>query len=217
MGRVKQRYNRRSAQQRFQHVYMPVAGDRCIYCGILSDGKLDHQPPVYILHRFADGGLVTKRAIRERFGECKLVPCCTICNMGLGAFHGRDDNERRREIANWFLVDERYPEDHLVVELGRQLLERRLDGRCGSEIYEFPGVGRFIYIHALFGFIEGDFDCPEEFPDWLQTAQAELVAWLRASPKRKAQYFLDMANLASYNLLPHARDDPRGQFQAQLL
>ena len=83
MGRVKQNYKRGEAERRFQHVYAPVDGDRCIYCGMPSDGKFDHQPPVYILHRFADGGLVTKRAIRERFGQCKLVPCCTICNMGL--------------------------------------------------------------------------------------------------------------------------------------
>lgn len=184
---------------------------------MLSDGKRDHQPPVYILHRFADGGLVTKKAIREQFGECKLVPCCTICNMGLGAFHGRDDNERRREIANWFLVDERHPEDALVLEVGRQLIEKRLQGRLGTEIYDFPGVGRVIYIHALFGFIEGEFAFSDGFPEWLRLTQRELAEWLRAAPRRKSQYFLDMANLASYDLLPHARDDPRGQFQAQLL
>jgi hypothetical protein len=213
MGRVKQRYNRRAAEQRFQHVYQPVAGDRCIYCGMLSDGKLDHQPPIYILHRFADGGLVTKKAIRERFGECKLVPCCTICNMGLGAFHGRDDNERRQEIANWFLVDDRYAEDHLVVEIGRQLIEKRLNGTRGGEIYEFPGVGRVIYINALFGFIDGEFSVPDEFPEWLRLAQCELSEWLRGEPRRKSKYFLDMANLVSYDLLPHARDDPRGQLK----
>ncbi|WP_274628122.1 hypothetical protein [Arvimicrobium flavum] len=213
MGRVKQRYNRRAAEKRFEHVYQPVAGDRCIYCGMPNDGKLDHQPPVYILHRFADGGLVTKKAIRERFGECRLVPCCTICNMGLGAFHGRDDNERRREIANWFLVDERYPEDALVVEVGRQLIESRLDGSRGTEVYDFPGVGRVIYIHALFGFMEGEFNAPDEFPDWLRVTQSELAEWLRAEPKRKSKYFLDMAKLVSYDLLPHARDDPRGQLK----
>lgn len=216
MGRVKKRYNRRAAEKRFEHIYQPIAGDRCIYCGMPSDGKLDHQPPVYILHRFADGGLVTKKAIRERFGECKLVPCCTLCNMGLGAFHGRDDNQRRREIANWFLVDERYPEDALVLEVGRQLIEKRLQGWRGTEIYDFPGVGRVIYIHALFGFMEGEFNAPDEFPEWLRLTQRELAEWLRAVPRRKSQYFLDMANLASYDLLPHARDDPRGQFQAEL-
>lgn len=215
MGRVKQRYNRRAAEKRFEHVYQAVAGDRCIYCGMPSDGKRDHQPPVYILHRFADGGLVTKKAIREQFGECKLVPCCTICNMGLGAFHGRDDNERRREIANWFLVDERYPEDALVVEVGRQLIHRRLEGSAGTKIYGFPGVGRVIYTHVLFGFIEGEFNSPDEFPEWLRLTQRELAEWLRAAPRRKSQYFLDMANLASYDLLPHARDDPRGQFETQ--
>jgi hypothetical protein len=217
MGRVKQRYNRRAAEQRFQHVYQLVTGDRCIYCGMPSDGKFDHQPPVYILHRFADGRLVTKKAIRERFGACKLVPCCTICNMGLGAFHGRDNDERRREIANWFLVDDRYPEDALVVEVGRQLIERRLEGSRGPEICAFPGVGRVIYVNALFGLIEGVFGCPDDFPEWLQTMQAELAEWLRAEPRRKSKYFLEMANLASYELLPDARDNPRGQFQAELI
>lgn len=214
MGRVKERYNRRAAEKRFEHVYHPVAGDRCIYCGMSNDGKYDHQPPVYVLHRFANGGLVTKKAIRERFGECKLVPCCTICNMGLGAFYGRDDNERRREIANWLIVDDRYPEDNLILALGQKLIRDRLQGSRGTEIYEFPGVGRVIYINALGGLIEGQFGCPDEFPEWLQTTQSELAEWLRAAPRRKSQYFLDMANLVSYDLLPHARNDPRGQFNA---
>ncbi|MEQ1938047.1 hypothetical protein ABMA46_07325 [Mesorhizobium sp. CN5-321] len=217
MGRVKERYNRRAAERRFGRVYQLVAGDKCIYCGMPSDGKHDHQPPVYILHRFADGCLVTKKMIRERFGECKLVPCCTPCNMGLGAYHGCNDNDRRREIANWFLVDERHPEDKLVLTLGYKLIEDRLQGNRGTEIYEFPGVGRVIYVNALIGLIEGQFGCPAEFPEWLQTTQSELAEWLRAAPRRKAQYFLDMANLSSYDLLPHARDDPRGQFQAELL
>lgn len=215
MGRVKERYNRRAAEKRFQHVYQPVAGDRCIYCGMPSDGKFDHQPPLYVLHRFADGGLVTKKAIRERFGECKLVPCCTICNMGLGAFHGRDDNERRREIVNWFLVDERYPESEFILEVGRGLIERWLRDGGEKNIFVFPGVGRVIYIHALCGFIDGEFHSPDDFPEWLRLTQGELAEWLRAAPRRKHQYFLDMANLASYELLPHARDDPRGQFATQ--
>ena len=84
MARVKEKYNRKKAEQRFEHVYETVAGDKCIYCGMPSDGEYDHQPPVYILHRFADGGLVTKKAIREQFGQCKLVPCCRVCNMGWG-------------------------------------------------------------------------------------------------------------------------------------
>ena len=94
MGRVKERYSRREAEERFARVYERVAGHRCIYCGISSDGRYDHQPPVYVLHRFADGGLVTERAIREKFGPCKLVPCCTICNMGIGAYHGVDEDRR---------------------------------------------------------------------------------------------------------------------------
>lgn len=213
MGRVKERYNRRAAERRFQHVYQLVAGNSCIYCGMPSDGKFDHQPPVYVLHRFADGGLVTKRAIRKQFGDCKLVPCCTICNMGLGAYHARDDNDRRREIANWFLVDERQPEDKLILALGYKLISERLQGSRGTEVYEFPGVGRVVYISALVGVIEGQFRSADEFPEWLETAQSELAEWLRAEPRRKTQYFLNMANLASYDLLPHARDDPRGQFK----
>lgn len=215
MPRVKAKYNRNQAEKRFAHVYQVVEGHRCIYCGMPSDGKYDHQPPVYILHRFAGGGLVTKKAIREAFGQCELVPCCTICNMGLGSFHGPHDNDRRREIVNWFLVDDQYPEDGLVLELGRRLIENRLNGRGGEDIYGFPGVGRVIYIHALVGLIDGEFHSPDEFPEWLRIAQSELAEWLRAAPRRKPRYFLDMANLESYELRPHARDNPRGQFGEQ--
>jgi hypothetical protein len=211
MSRVKERYRRVKAEKRFARVYETVAGDRCLYCGMPNDGQYDHQPPVYILHRFADGGLVTGKAIRERFGQCKLVPCCTICNMGLGAYHGVDDNDRRKEIVNWFLNDERYPEDKIVLEVGYQLLDERAQGKRGVEVYEFPGVGRAIYLESLLGFIEGDFASPNDFPQWLTAAQTELAEWLRGARRRKSQYFLDMANLESYELLPHARDDPRGQ------
>lgn len=213
MDRVKERYNRYRAEQRFAHIYETAAGDRCIYCGIANDGKYDHQPPVYVLHRFADGGLVTKSAIREQFGQCKLVPCCTICNMGLGTYHGSDDNERRQEIVNWFLEDDSIPEDQLILELGSKLLNDRLQQKRGSEIYEFAGVGRVIYAEALVGLIEGDFNSPDDFPDWLKLAQSELAVWLRDAPRRKSQYFLAMANLESYELRPWARDDPRGQFK----
>jgi hypothetical protein len=213
MARVKERYNRQYAEKRFSPVYETVQGDRCIYCGMPNDGKYDHQPPVYVLHRFADGGLVTKRAIREQFGTCKLVPCCTVCNMGLGAYHGCDDNDRRREIANWFLVDERYPDEELLLLIGHKLLKERLRGRGGPEIYKFPGVGRVIYIEALTGLIEGKFNNPDEFPEWLRVAQSELADWLRGEPRRKSRYFLEMANLESYDLRPHARDNPRGQFR----
>lgn len=215
MARVKERYNRRAAEKRFGRVYKLVVGDNCTYCGMPSDGQYDHQPPVYVLHRFANGELVTKRMVREQFGECKLVPCCTICNMGLGAYHGSDDNDRRREIANWFTLDPRYPDDGLVLEVGRQLIEGWLEGSRGARIFEFPGVGRVIYLNALVGLMEGEFNSPDEFPKWLQLTQRELAEWLRAASRRKSQYFLDMANLASYELLPHARDDPRGQFAGE--
>jgi hypothetical protein len=83
------------------------------------------------------------------------------------------------------------------------------------DIYEFPGVGRVIYMSALVGLIEREFRCPEDFPEWLRVAQSELAEWLRAAPRRKSKYFLDMANLQSYDLVPDARDDPRGQFAGQ--
>jgi hypothetical protein len=212
MARVKEKYSRRKAEKRFARVYETVEGDRCIYCGMPNDGKYDHQPPVYVLHRFANGGLVTRKAIREQFGQCKIVPCCTICNMGLGAYHGADDNERRQEIVNWFLLDDKFPEDKKILDLGYQLIEERARQKRGNEIYEFAGVGRVIYIEALVGWINGDFDSPNDFPDWLKVLQSELAEWLRGAPKRRSTYFLDMANLESYELLPHARDDPRGQF-----
>lgn len=212
MARVKEKYNRQRAERRFAHVYQATGGDRCCYCGMPSDGKVDHQPPVYVLHRFANGGLVTMRAIRERFGECRLVPCCTICNMGLGAYHGKDDADRRGEIVNWFLLDERYPEDKMVLASGYRLLQERVNGQQGPEVYRFPGVGRAVYISALVGLIDGEYESPAGFPDWLKLAQADLSEWLRGAPHRKSQYFLNMANLASYDLLPHARDNPRGQF-----
>lgn len=213
MPRVKQKYIRRIAERRFERVYHKAGGNRCIYCGIANDGKYDHQPPVYVLHRFADGGLVTKKKIREQFGECKLVPCCTICNMGLGAYHGFDDDDRRREIMNWFLADERFPEDSLILEMGRRLIMERLDGSRSLNVYEFPGVGRVIYINALMARMEGP-GVAEGLPNWLQRAQTELADWLRRTPKRKSAYFLSMANLESYELCAHARDNPRGQFFA---
>lgn len=203
MARVKEKYSRTTAERRFARVYEAVDGDKCVYCGMPSDGRYDHQPPVYLLHRFADGSLVTKRAIREKFGQCKLVPCCTICNMGLGAYHGSNDNERREQIVDWFLVDDRFPEDQIVLDLGYQFIEDRAQQNRGTEIYRFPGVGRAIYIEALFGFINGDYDSPDAFPEWLKFMQTELAEWLRGAPKRKSQYFLDMANLESYKLTPY--------------
>ena len=55
------------------------------------------------------------------------------------------------------------------------------------------------------------------FPNGSTVAQRELADWLRMAPRRKSQYFLAMANLESYDLLPHARDDPRGQIGAGAL
>ena len=73
--------------------------------------------------------------------------------MGLGAFHGADNNERRREILNWFLAALATLRTSSM-RLGERLLAGRFEGeRVG--IYAFPGVGRIIYIEALSGFIDG--------------------------------------------------------------
>ena len=133
--------------------------------------------------------------------------------MGLGAYHGADDNDRRREIVDWFLHDERYPEDRIILAVGYRLLQERAQGKRGVEVYEFPGVGRAIYVEALLGIIEGHYARPDDFPQWLSTAQVELAEWLRSARARKSQYFLDMAKLAGYELVPDARDDPRGQLK----
>ena len=101
----------------------------------------------------------------------------------------------------------------MILEIGHQLIEGRAQQKRGNEIYEFIGVGRVIYIEALIGLINGDFDSPDDFPEWLKLMQSELAEWLRGAARRKSQYFLSMANLESYELLPHARDDPRGQFK----
>ena len=58
-------------------------------------------------------------------------------------------------------------------------------------------------------------DNPEHFPSLLKQSQFELSEWLRAAPRRKSDYFLSLANLESYQLFPHARDYPRGQYQKQ--
>ena len=209
---ARQRYDRRAAERRFGHLYASMEGDCCLYCGMSSDGKVDHQPPVYVLHRFANGSQVTKKQVREAFGDCRLVPCCTICNMGLGTFYAPDDRDRRAEIVGWFLEDEQNPLDKMILIAGRQLLEDRLNGRRGPEVYTFPGVGRLIYIAALVGLADGTYRSPDDFPKWLKAGQAELAEWLRGAPRRKYQHFLDMAGLESYQLRPHARSDPRGQF-----
>ena len=120
-------------------------------------------------------------------------------------------------FLNWFLLDPRFPEDELLLRMGEWLLTARLDGKKGTDIYAFPGVGRIIYIESLSGFIDGGFGGPNDIPEWLTVAQRELADWLRMAPRRKSQYFLAMANLESYDLLPHARDDPRGQIGAGAL
>jgi hypothetical protein len=131
--------------------------------------------------------------------------------MGLGAYQGVNDDDRHQEIMNWFVPDARYAEDQLALEMGRQLLDLRIQGRRGPEIYEFPAVGRVIYLHALAAMMT-QVGSPVNFPTWLKQTQSELSEWLRGAPRRKSEYFLRLANLESYERLPHARDDPRGQF-----
>jgi hypothetical protein len=216
MVRILRKYNRRDAERRFSCAYETVSGDRCIYCGMPNNGKVDHQPPVYAHHRFAVGRLVTKREIREQFGPCQLIPCCTICNMGLGAYIGSDINDRRREIADWFLPDDRFLADKLILMMGYGLIKLRFKKRQTQAIYSFAAVGRAIYISALTGLMEDRYTSFDDFPDWLQHAQMELNHWLHAAPKRSAQHFLDMAGLESYRLVPSARSDPRGPFSSSI-
>ncbi|WP_281978549.1 hypothetical protein [Pseudorhizobium flavum] len=117
---------------------------------------------------------------------------------------------KTRLIKTDTLADERYPEDPLILEIGCGLIRRRLEGLSTPNIYEFPGLGGVIYINALIASMGSS--GTQGAPSWLQQVQPELADWLRGAPKRKSAYFLAMANLASYELLPHARDDPRGQF-----
>jgi hypothetical protein len=46
-----------------------VGGDRCIYCGIPNDGKYDHQPSVYVLHRFAPMADLSRSEASENVSE----------------------------------------------------------------------------------------------------------------------------------------------------
>ncbi len=112
---------------------------------------------------------------------------------GLGATRG-PMTTTDVEIVNWFLANDRYPADTVLLEFGCRLIEQRLDGNRGTEIYAIPAVGRVIFTNALLGLIHGEFQSVDDFPEWLQTTQAELAEWLREVPRRKSQYFLNMAS-----------------------
>lgn len=149
---------------------------------------------------------MTASAIRAEFGECHIVPCGTICNMGLGAYHEVDDNDRRREIVDWFLPDDRYPDDRAILDMAT-IGWTNVSGVCEAvRSSSWPSVGRVVCGEVLLGFIHGDFKTPEDFPNWLKVVQSELAECLRGLSKQAS--FLARADLESYDLLPHARSSP---------
>ena len=84
MARVKEKYSRHKAEKRFERIYETVAGDKCIYCGMPSDGEYDHQPPVYILHRFADGGLSLKKQFESNSASANWSRAVVSATWGWG-------------------------------------------------------------------------------------------------------------------------------------
>jgi hypothetical protein len=57
----------------------------------------------------------------------------------------------------------------VFLEFGCRLIEQRLDGKRGNEIYSIPAVGRVIFTNALLGLIDGEFQSFDDFPEWLLT------------------------------------------------
>lgn len=191
------RYNRKSAEERFGHLYTEAPGDECYYCGMPRDGW-DHRPSLFTLHKFAEGRKVTRREIFEQFGECRLVPSCVICNMGIGSFEGENDDDRRQEILNFIdLYDDFGPKKNEwnfgVFTAAAEILFARDEGMLTDEIYAIPLVGRIIMAHALWVKMGNAKD--NEF--WSKHRQ-KFADWLNGKPKRKAKHFLDMARLESY-------------------
>lgn len=191
------RYDRKKAEARFGHLYGQVAGDACHYCDMPSDGH-DHQPALHTLHKFAKDRLVTRKQVEERFGPCRLVPCCTICNMGIGAYEGDNDNDRRLEVLGFidFYDDEgptkgEWNAGAFMVAFG--ILQARTENLVGDDIYALPAVGRAIMSHALRTKMG-------EWPDdaiW-KSHRERLALWMSAEPRRKQKHFLDMSGLESY-------------------
>jgi hypothetical protein len=190
-------YDRKEAEARFKHLYAEVPGDECHYCGLARDGH-DHRPAIHTLHRFAKGRQVTRKEIEGHFGQCRLVPCCTICNMGIGSFEGVDDNDCRDEILGFLdFFDDDGPSKGVwsfgAFTVACEVLEARSKDIVGDEIYAVPAVGRAIMVHALRS-RKGEWrDDPFWHPHRLRFAN-----WLRAEPRRKSKHFLDMARLESY-------------------
>lgn len=192
------RYNRKQAQERFQHLYVEVPGDECFYCGMPKDG-VDHRPAIFTLHKFAKSRMVTRREIHEHFGQCRLVPSCVICNMGIGSYEGENDNDRRQEILNFIdLYDDFGPNRNEwnfgVFTAAAEMLIARDQGMLTDEVYAVPLVGRLVVSHALWVKMGNAKD--DEF--W-QRHRRKLAEWLTAQPRRKAKHFLDMARLESYS------------------
>ena len=191
------RYNRKRAEERFGHLYTEVPGDECYYCGMPKDG-FDHRPSIFTLHKFAKHRRVTRREINEQFGECRLVPSCIICNMGIGSYEGESDNDRRQEILNFLdLYDDFGPNKNEwnfgVFAAAAEILIARDQDMVTDEVYAIPLVGRIVISHALWVKMGNAKD--DEF--W-QRHRMKLAEWLNAQPKRKAKHFLDMARLESY-------------------
>lgn len=199
------RYDRKKAEARFGHLFTVVPGDQCHYCGLPSDGH-DHRPAVHTLHRFAKDRQVTRREIEEQFGPCRLVPCCTICNMGIGSFEGEHDNDRRDEILGFldFFDDEGEQKgewSYGAFAIACEILDARAKGLLGDEVYALPAVGRLIMSHAL-RVQKGEWaDDP-----FFHEHRERFAAWLKAVPRRKAKHFLDMARLESYKFKPGVYD-----------
>ena len=191
------RYDRRKAEARFAHLYAAVPGDECYYCGLPSEGH-DHRPAVHTLHNFAKTRKVTRREIEDRFGPCRLVPCCTICNMGLGSFEGTDDNERRDEILSYLdFFDDDGPHKGEwslgAFTTAYEILAARTEETVGDEIYALPAVGRLIMSHAL-RVKKGEWQDGE----FWHFHRVRFAAWLQGEPRRKSKHFLNMARLESY-------------------
>ncbi len=191
------RYDRRKAEARFGHLFSVVPGDACHYCGLPSDGH-DHRPAVHTLHKFSEGRKVTRREVEEHFGPCRLVPCCTICNMGIGSFEGDDDNDRRDEILGFLdFYDDDGPTkgewSFGAFSVACEILDARVEGLVGDDVYALPAVGRLIMSHAL-RVKKGEWKDLEFFNEHRE----RFASWLCAEPRRKSKHFLAMARLESY-------------------
>lgn len=194
------KYNRKEAERRFGHLYEVVPGDSCYYCGLPGDG-VDHRPAVHTLHRFAKGRKVTRREIEAQYGQCRLLPCCTICNMGIGSFEGEGDDEYRDEILGFLdFYDDEGPHkgewNFGTFLAAMEVLEARENGILGDEVYALPLIGRLLMAQALRA-MKGEW---KDDPRW-KPHRERFRAWIIAEPRRRSAHFLAMARLKSYEFL----------------